>query len=199
MTQTKVKICGLSSPESVTSAIEGKADFLGFVFYEPSPRHVEIDAAKYLVSFVPDNIERVGLIVDADNKSIEAITNNVALTMIQCHGNETACRIQEIKRLFNLPVIKAFSLNSEKDLAAVKEFENIADWFLFDAKKESLPGGNGKLFDWSILDGFTSDTPWLLAGGLTPENVGEAVQQLHPTAVDVSSGVKIVKRCKRHP
>ena len=187
---TKIKICGLSTPESITTAIEENADFIGFVFYEPSPRHLEIETAKYLTAAVPDNIKKVGLFVNPDDKYLEQVINEVSLDIIQLHGDETPEHVSEIKQKFNLPVIKSFPISTKKDLEAIMTYDKIADWFLFDAKGEELPGGNGKSFDWNILKNFKTTTPWMLAGGLEPNNVAAAVRILKPDAVDVSSGVE---------
>lgn len=197
---TKVKICGLSTPDTLTTALEDGADFVGLVFYPPSPRHVELEVASYLANFVPKHIEVVGLFVDPDDKALEQTLNTVPLTMIQLHGSETPERVSEIKAKFDLPVIKAISISETNDLAKSKPYEDIADWLLFDAlpttnpqaggQGEELPGGNGIAFDWSILKDYQGSKPWMLAGGLTPENINEALQILSPDAVDVSSGVE---------
>lgn len=197
---TKVKICGLSSPETLTCALEHGADFIGLVFYPPSPRHVNIEVASYLAGFVPNHIEVVGLFVDPDDKTLEQTLVAVPLTMIQLHGNETIERVREIKEKFNLPVMKAIAISSTKDLTKAQQYEDVADWLLFDAlptttpkaedQGEGLPGGNGIAFDWRILKDYQGSKPWMLAGGLTPENIGEALQILSPSAVDVSSGVE---------
>lgn len=187
---TKVKICGLSTPEAVTTAIEEHADFIGFVFYEPSPRHLEIETAKYLTSQIPDYIQKVGLFVEPDDSYLTQVLNEVSLDMIQLHGKESPERVQEIKEKFSLPVMKAFPIEMAEDIEVSHAYKNNADWFLFDAKGEELPGGNGISFDWNILKDYQSDTPWMLAGGLTAENVAEALSITSPDAVDVSSGVE---------
>lgn len=187
---TKVKICGLSTPETITTAITHGTDFIGLVFYPPSPRHVEIEVAKYLASQIPDEIKIVGLFVNPDNQTLQEVLNEVPLSMIQLHGSETPERVQEIKENFNLPIIKALAIETPDDLEKTKEYERIVDWFLFDAKPTTLPGGNGEAFDWTIMKDFQSNTPWFLAGGLTPENVSKALKITNAPAVDVSSGVE---------
>lgn len=198
---TQVKICGLSEPNTVTAAIESGSDFIGFVFYEASPRHVDIEIAKYLTSFIPDNVQKVGLFVDPDDQYLTNVLNDVPLSMIQLHGDETPERITEIKEKFGLPVMKALPISSKDDLEEAISYDGIADWLLFDARpqvilqaigpgKKLLPGGNGAPFDWNILKDYQGTTPWMLAGGLTPENVTEALTLLSPMAVDVSSGVE---------
>ena len=186
---TKVKICGLSEPNSLTAAIESGADFIGLVFYPKSPRHVEIESAKYLAAFIPQNVETVGLFVNPDDGFIQNVLHEVPLNYIQLHGTESPERVKAIKEKFNLPIIKSFPIETRQDLDAITSYEGIADWFLFDAKAEKLPGGNGIAFDWNILKSFKSPTPWMLAGGLNPENVSKALKVMTPDAVDVSSGV----------
>lgn len=187
---TKVKICGLSTPETLNAAIENGADFIGLVFYPPSPRHVEIEVARYLAKSVPNTVEVVGLFVNPNDQTLQEVLNDVPLSMIQLHGSETPERVAEVKETFGLPVIKAISISGTNDLANAKPYDNITDWLLFDAKGESLPGGNGIAFDWSILKDYQGLSPWMLAGGLTPENSGKALEILSPDALDVSSGVE---------
>jgi phosphoribosylanthranilate isomerase len=187
---TKVKICGLSTPETITTAIEAGADFIGLVFYEPSPRHINIEVAKYLTSQIPDTVKIVGLFVNPNDQTLQEVLNEVPLTMIQLHGGERPSRVQEVKETFNLPVIKALPIGNADDLRNTENYEGIADWFLFDAQPHDLPGGNGIAFDWEIMKGFKSETPWMLAGGLSLENVIEAINISGAVAVDVSSGVE---------
>lgn len=184
------KICGLSTPETVTAAIENEADYIGLVFYPGSPRHVDIETAKYLASFIPDPIEIVGLFVDPDNDLLSKTLRNVPLTMIQLHGDESPHRVNEIKTKFNIPVMKALPIETAEDLKVAKFYNDVTDWLLFDAKGEELPGGNGIAFDWTILSDYKGIRPWFLAGGLTPDNVQEALQITNAAAVDVSSGVE---------
>lgn len=193
---TKVKICGLSEPKTLTAALENGADFIGFVFYEPSPRHIEIEVAKYLANFIPDDVQTVGLFVNPTNEQLSEVLNDIPLNMIQLHGNETPERVSEIKKKFNLPIMKAIPVSSKDDLDQANQYENVADWLLFDAKGEKLPGGNGIAFDWDILKNYKGSKPWMLAGGLTPDNITEALALLSPDAVDVSSGVESDKGIK---
>lgn len=190
MTQALVKICGLSTPESMTTAIENNADYIGLVFYPPSPRHVELDVAKYLASFTPDLIEIVGLFVNPNDDLLSETLRAVPLTMIQLHGDESPARVRDVKKKFNIPVMKALPIETAEDLKLAKAYDDVADWLLFDAKGEELPGGNGVTFDWDILKGYRGSKPWMLAGGLTPQNVADAVTQTGAYAVDVSSGVE---------
>ena len=192
----KVKICGLSEPNSLTAAIEAGADFIGLVFYEASPRHVDIEVAKYLTSFIPDNVEIVGLFVNPSDDYLNQVLQDVPLTVIQLHGDESPARISEIKQKFSVPVMKSIPISSKEDLENVTLYQDIADWLLFDAKGEKLPGGNGMAFDWSILKDYKSKTPWMLAGGLNADNAGEALKICTPNALDVSSGVEASKGVK---
>jgi phosphoribosylanthranilate isomerase len=187
---TKVKICGLSTPETLQAAIEAGADFIGFVFYPPSPRNVDIDTARYLASFVPDHVKKVGLFVNPDEALVSSVLNAVPLDMLQLHGNETPAEILTLKERFGVPVMKAIPVETRDDLAKIQQYVGAADWFLFDAKGQTLPGGNGLSFDWSLLRDTDIGTRWMLAGGLTPENAQEALGILSPDALDVSSGVE---------
>jgi phosphoribosylanthranilate isomerase len=186
----QVKICGLKTPDAVTAALEEGADFIGLVFYPPSPRHVEIEVAVYLANYIPDKTKIVGLFVDPDDHTLQTTLHSVRLDMIQLHGSETPERVSAIREKFGLPVMKAISVKSSEDLNSISLYESCADWLLFDAKGETLPGGNGVAFDWSILKGRSFSKPWMLAGGLSTDNLAEALSVLSPSAIDVSSGVE---------
>jgi len=187
---TKVKICGLSTPETLTTAIEAGADFVGLVFYEPSPRHLKTEVASYLAKQIPDTVEAVGLFVNPSDDYLTEVVNAVPLTMIQLHGHETVERVIEVKERFKLPIIKALPIETAEDLQNIKPYDGIADWLLFDAKGQALPGGNGIAFDWTILKDYNGASPYMLAGGLNPDNIADALTILSPDAVDVSSGVE---------
>ena len=189
---TAVKICGLSDPQNLQTAIDAGTRFVGFVFYEPSPRHVSFDTAWNLARAVPTSIRSVGLFVDPDDELLERVLTGIQLDMVQLHGNETPGRVAEIKDKYKMEVMKAIRVREESDLEGIEGFEAAADWLLFDSKPEkaTLPGGTGHSFDWSLLEGRTFSKPWMLGGGLSPENVGDAIKQLSPNAVDVSSGVE---------
>lgn len=191
---TDVKICGLKTPEALTAAIEGGARFVGFVFYPPSPRFTGPSVASYLASFVPPDVRIVGLFVDPSDEELETVLREVRLDMLQLHGNESPGRLTEIKKKFGLPLIKAINIAAKSDLEGVPGFEASADWILFDTKGDSLPGGNGIPFDWTLLQDYCSKNPpqkpWMLAGGLTAENIPAALEILSPDALDVSSGVE---------
>lgn len=196
MFSTKVKICGLTTPDAMTAALEAGADFVGLVFHSASPRHVEIEIAAYLSSYVPANVIVTGLFVDPTDDILRQTLENVRLDLIQLHGEETPSRVAEIKTLFGRPMMKALSISTREDLRRSDSYA-AADWLLFDAKGSAdMPGGNGLPFDWSLLEDFQSPLPWMLAGGLTPENVAGAVKHLKPSAVDVSSGVEASRGVK---
>jgi len=191
----QVKICGISTPEAMTAAVEGGAAFVGLVFYPPSPRAVTPVQAAALAALVPEGVTKTGLLVDADDATIEAILKAVPLDLLQLHGAETPERVAAVKARFGLPVMKVVKLRQAGDLEAVAPFLAVADRLLFDAKPptamaDALPGGNAVAFDWTILAGTTWPLPWMLAGGLTPANVAEAVAVSGAPAVDVSSGVE---------
>jgi phosphoribosylanthranilate isomerase len=196
MSKTKVKICGLKTPEAMTTALESGADFVGLVFHSASPRHVEIEVAAYLSSYVPASVSTVGLFVDPSDDNLRQTLENVRLDIIQLHGNETPARVAGIKAMFGRPVMKALPVSIRDDLKEADLYA-ASDWLLFDAwGTPDMPGGNGLAFDWTLLRDFQSPCPWMLAGGLTPENVGEAIERLSPPAVDVSSGVEAARGVK---
>lgn len=187
------KICGLTDATAVEAAVEHGADMVGFVFYPPSPRNVSAEQAEALLNEVPSGIDRVGLFVDPETDFLDKILAKARLDLLQLHGDETPERCRAISVYFGLPIIKAIKVSTKADLKAAKDYEDAVDWLMFDARSSTegaLPGGNGKAFDWTILKGAEFKRPWLLAGGLTPENLSQAVQQSGARAVDVSSGVE---------
>lgn len=206
----KVKICGVKTAQDIAALIEAGADYAGFVFVEKSPRTLTLDEAKKLAALVPKNIAKVALLVNPDNAALEAAVAAIKPDYLQLHGNESVLRVKDIKIRTKLPVIKAFGVHTIADFAAVKKYEGIADMFLFDAKSEEYPlsGGNGIAFDWTILKHFNNGTPsktatktptktpWMLSGGLTPDNVASAIAQTGARMVDVSSGVESTRGIK---
>jgi phosphoribosylanthranilate isomerase len=187
------KICGLTDATAVEAAVQHGADMVGFVFYPPSPRNLSAEQAEALLSEVPSGIDRVGLFVDPETDFLDKILAKARLDLLQLHGDETPERCRAISVYFGLPIIKAIKVSTKADLKAAKDYEDAVDWLMFDARPAAdgaLPGGNGKAFDWTILKGAGFKRPWLLAGGLTPENLSQAVQQSGARAVDVSSGVE---------
>lgn len=194
---TDVKICGLSTPQTLRAAADAGARFAGFVFFPPSPRHVSPDIAASLARELPTGVRSVGLFVNADNALLEAVLGAVPLDMIQLHGEEPPARVAEIKARFKMPVIKAMRVADARDVAAARDYEDVADWLLFDAKVEGdLPGGTGHVFDWHVLADRTFRKPWMLGGGLHAGNIGAALSVLKPAAVDVSSGVESARGVK---
>ncbi|MDT0682783.1 phosphoribosylanthranilate isomerase [Roseicyclus sp. F158] len=195
----RIKVCGLTRPEDVTAIAEAGADYAGFVFYEPSPRNIGLDVAAELTRLVPDGIEKVALTVNAPDALFEGLLDVARVDLIQCHGNEGPQRLEELRDMFGLPVMKAITIATEADLEALPGYLESADQLLIDAKgsaADALPGGNGESFDWSLLEGVEWDLPWMLAGGLTPDNVGEAIRVTGAGQVDVSSGVESARGIK---
>lgn len=187
------KICGLTDEIAVQTAVEHEADMIGFVFYPKSPRNVSAEQAENLLRDVPSGIDRVGLFVDPETDFLDTILAKARLDLLQLHGDETPERCRAISVYFGLPIIKAIKVSSKADIKAAKDYEDAVDWLMFDARPPqdgALPGGNGVAFDWTLLKGVEFKRPWLLAGGLTPDNLAQAVKQSGARAVDVSSGVE---------
>ena len=193
MSPVSVKICGLSRPEHVVAAAEAGAKYVGLVFFQKSPRHVSLEAARALALDVPAGVAKVALVVDADDAALDALTDTVPIDMLQLHGRETPQRVAAIKARYGLPVMKAVGIADAGDLPALDTYARVADQILVDAKppkSAALPGGNGLSFDWRLIAGRRWPVPWMLAGGLTPDNVAEAVRLTDARQVDVSSGVE---------
>lgn len=189
-----VKICGLNDAAAVAAAVEGRADFVGFVFFPASPRYVEPDIAARLGAAVPKSVVKVGLVVDADDATLRGIVAGAKVDMLQLHGLESPARAAEIRARFGLPVMKAIPVATAADVDKARDFEAVVDRLMFDArppKDATRPGGNALPFDWTLLKGRVFAKPWLLAGGLSAANVAEAVRASGARAVDVSSGVEI--------
>ena len=189
----EVKICGLTDTAAVKAAVEGGAAMCGFVFFPASPRNLTPKEAAELTKGVPEGVIRVGLTVDADDALLAEIASVAKVDMVQLHGAETPARTNEVRERFGLPVIKVLAVQGPDDLAAAKAYQGVADRLMFDAKPPkdaSRPGGNARAFDWRVLKNQTFALPWLLAGGLTAENLAEAVKTSGAVAVDVSSGVE---------
>lgn len=190
----KVKICGLSSPETVRAAAGAGADFVGFVFFARSPRAVTAAQAAILARGVPAGVAKVGLFVDADDAAIADVLEHAGLDYLQLHGAETPERVGQIRARFGVPVIKAAAIAGSADIDRARTYEAVSDMLLFDAKppqtKDALPGGNGLVFDWTLIAGQTWTRPWMLSGGLDAGNLGEAVRISGAKMIDVSSGVE---------
>lgn len=189
MTKTKIKICGIKEPETLNAACTSGADFIGFVFYPTSPRNISKEIAWTLAQQVPTGVRSVGLFVNPTDAELDDITNTVPLDMIQLHGNESPQRVTDIKLRTNMPVIKAIGIANEDDIETAKSYEHIVDWLLFDYKSPEH-GGTGKSFDWSLLKEHDFEKPVMLSGGLTVDNVAEAIKAVQLDAIDVSSGVE---------
>lgn len=189
----RVKICGLKEPEHIAAAVDSGAAYIGLVFYPKSPRHVEIAEAARLALLVPPGVAKVALTVNATDADLDAITAAVPLDMLQLHGAESPERVAEVRARYGLPVMKAVGVAEQADLAAIETYGKVADQLLVDAKPPkgaALPGGNGLAFDWRLVAKKYWPCPWMLAGGLTPDNVAEAIRLTGARQVDVSSGVE---------
>lgn len=190
-----IKICGLSDEAMLSVAIDAGATHVGLNFYPPSPRSITPGEARELGIVVPPEVAKVALVVDADDSLLEEIVHCLQPDLIQLHGSETPERTEAIRRAFATPVMKVIKVASNEDIVAAESFEGIADRIMFDAKapkdmKEALPGGNGVAFDWSLLEGRAASSTWMLAGGLTVDNVGDAIRATGAPGVDTASGVE---------
>jgi phosphoribosylanthranilate isomerase len=189
-----VKICGIRTPADLEAAIEAGASHCGLVFYPPSPRSLSLAEAATLARMGQGRATMVALTVNADDALLAAIAGEVGPDMIQLHGKESPERLTEIREITRRPLIKAVSVAVPGDVAAADAWRGVADLILFDAKPplwpSALPGGNGLSFDWSLLAGVKGRMKFALSGGLTPENVAEAIAATEPALVDVSSGVE---------
>lgn len=189
----RVKICGIRSPEDIQACEDAGAAYLGFNFFAKSPRSVSFDQARELAVQVPVGMARVGLIVNMDDASIRSLTDQVPLDILQLHGGESVERVAEVKAMTGLPVMKVVGVATADDLPKLDQFSDVADMILVDAKAPKgavLPGGNGVRFDWTLIAGREWSVPWMLAGGLTPENVAKAIAKTGARQVDVASGVE---------
>ncbi|HEX7776842.1 MAG TPA: phosphoribosylanthranilate isomerase [Parvibaculum sp.] len=191
----RVKICGLSTPETVKAAVAAGADAIGFNFYARSPRYVSPELAAELATLVPKDVLKVALAVDADDATLDKIVAALEPDILQLHGEETPERLVELKRRYGITLMKVIPISGPEDPARASIYRDSADLLLFDAKApksmpNAMPGGNGLVFDWSLLANQKPETPWMLSGGLTPENVGEAIRISGAEAVDVASGVE---------
>ncbi len=190
---TEVKICGLKTPAMMQAALDARADYVGLVFFEKSPRNVSIETAGDLADQARGNAKIVVLVVDADDVLVDRIMPWVAPDILQLHGSETPARVAEIKRRTGATIMKAIKVETAADAALALDYAGIADLILFDAKAPKgavLPGGNGLAFDWRVLDDVKAKVPYMLSGGLTPGNVADAIRLTGATRVDVSSGVE---------
>lgn len=194
MADIQVKICGLRTAEDVAAAVSAGARYLGFNFFPKSPRSVDAETARALAVDVPAGVAKVALLVNPTDAELDRLIETVPLDMLQLHGSETPERVAEIRGRYGLPVMKVLGVASAEDLDAIDSYSSVADQLLLDAKPPKdavLPGGNGLAFDWKLLAGRKYWTrPWMLAGGLTPDNVAEAIARTGAKQVDVASGVE---------
>lgn len=191
---TKVKICGLRNEVDIDVALEYKVDYIGLVFFDPSPRNISISDGKRLARHVAKHAKVVALVVDAQNDFIMRISDEIQPDIYQLHGSENVERIQQISRLTSCQTIKVIKVASSMDVEKAYVYENVADHILFDAKAPSnslLPGGNGIQFDWNTLEKIRPNVDFMLSGGLTPDNVQLAIHSTGAKVVDTSSGVEV--------
>jgi phosphoribosylanthranilate isomerase len=188
-----VKICGLSTPQALDAALEAGADMVGFVFFPPSPRHLQFDAARVLGQRVRGRAQKVALTVDADEAFLQSVVEALHPDILQLHGSESAAQIAAIRRKFGLPVMKAVPIAIKDDLAHIGAYAGVVDRLLFDAcppRDATRPGGLGNTFDWHLLKNVRPGVPFMLSGGLDATNIGEALRITRATGIDVSSGVE---------
>ncbi len=188
-----VKICGLRTPETLHAAIEAGADWVGFVFFPKSPRHVSLDEARALGPLVAGRAQKVALLVDAPDAMIADVIAALQPDFLQLHGHETPERVGEIKQRFGVPLIKAVGIAGQDDLIQARAYKRVVDWMLYDAKPPKqavLPGGNGVSFDWTLLKEAGKQHHFMLSGGLDADNVANALAITGAAGVDVSSGVE---------
>jgi len=188
-----VKICGLSTPETLDVAVDAGADMVGFVFFPPSPRHLGLKTARDLGKHVRRRAVKVALTVDADDATLADIVEALQPDILQLHGRETVARLRDVKQKFGLQVMKALAVETAADLASLPFYAAVADRILFDArapKEATRPGGLGAVFDWHVLENLDLKLPFMVSGGLNAGNVAEAVRVTRAGGVDVSSGVE---------
>ncbi|HEU5272743.1 MAG TPA: phosphoribosylanthranilate isomerase [Xanthobacteraceae bacterium] len=188
-----IKICGLSTPDALETALEAGADMVGFVFFPPSPRHLGLDTARALGERVPDRARKVALSVDATDDELARVIEALRPDVLQLHGRESPERVKAVKARFGLPVMKALPVERREDLGLVSGYAGIADRLLFDAhppREATRPGGLGRAFDWHLLENLDPGLAFMLSGGLDATNVADALAITRAGAVDVSSGVE---------
>ena len=188
-----VKICGLSTRETLDAALGAGADMVGFVFFPPSPRHLSLDTARELGRAVRGRAVKVALSVDADDATLTGIVEALQPDIVQLHGHETVARLAGIKQRFGLEVMKALPVERAADLSSLPDYAAVCDRILFDArppKGATRPGGLGAVFDWHVLQNLDLKLPFMVSGGLNPDNVAEALRLTRAGGLDVSSGVE---------
>ena len=193
MTDVRVKICGLRSVADVTAVAAAGGAYIGLNFFPPSPRFLTLDQGRTLALAAPVGLAKVALTVNADDSTLDALVEAMPLDMLQLHGHETPDRVAQLRSRYGLPVMKVIGVRDEGDLADLFDFSTVADQIMIDAKPPKdavLPGGNGLTFDWRLVAQRRWLRPWMLAGGLTAENVTEAIRLTNARQVDVASGVE---------
>jgi phosphoribosylanthranilate isomerase len=188
-----VKICGLSTRETLDVALDAGADMVGFVFFPPSPRHLSLEAARDLGRHTKRRAAKVALTVDADDATLANIVEALQPDILQLHGKESAARLRDIKRKFGLQLMKVIAVETTADLAPVPGYAEVADRILFDARapdEATRPGGLGAVFDWHLLEKLDLKLPFMVSGGLDAQNIAQAVRVSRAGGVDVSSGVE---------
>lgn len=193
MSNIRVKICGLTRPEDVDVCCKAGAAYAGFNFFAKSPRYVDVAAARELAILAPVGLAKVALVVNADDAFLDQIVEGMPLDMLQLHGSESLERVAEVRSRYGLPVMKVLGVSEEADLVQVGAYAQVADQILIDAKAPKgavLPGGNGVPFDWRLVAGKRWAKPWMLAGGLTADNVADAVALTGVQQVDAASGIE---------
>lgn len=188
-----VKICGLKSPEALEVALESGADLTGFVFFPPSPRNLGLEAAKLLGAQVKGRAGKVALTVDANDETLRAIVDALKPDLLQLHGHETPERVATVRSRFGVPVMKVLPISERSDLSPIREFANVSDRLMFDARppqEATRPGGLGRTFDWTLLKGIDPKINFMLGGGLDAGNLAQALAITNAPGVDVSSGVE---------
>ena len=193
----EIKVCGINDEISMNTALKFKVDYVGLVFYPNSPRNISINQSRQLLISRNKTTKIVALTVDPDDDFLFEIKNKVKPDFIQLHGNESPKRCEDIKKNLNIPLIKGINVKNKLNLIKLTtDFEDICDILLLDAPSENLPGGNGKKFDWNILKDYKSRNKWMLAGGLNIENIKKAIDITRAPAIDISSGLEIMKGVK---
>ena len=193
----EIKICGINNKISMNTAIKCKVDYVGLVFYPNSPRNISINLSRELLQYRNKNTKIVALTVNPNDDFLFEIKKKVKPDYIQLHGNENPYRCMDIKKKLNIPLIKGVNVKNRLNLMQLTtNFEDVCDILLLDAPSEDLPGGNGKKFDWDILKDFKSKKKWMLAGGLNIENIEKAIDITKAPAIDISSGLEIIKGVK---
>ena len=199
MMRTRIKMCGTTRIEDARAAVEGGVDALGFIFVDKSPRSISPSSASTIINTVPSFVSRVGVFVDADVEKIKSIVQQCGLTQLQLHGNETTEVCAHLKRWnMSLSLCKAFRVGAQSPAVDIGSYSPFVDSVLLDTYVKGVKGGTGSRFDWSLVESLAIDRPIILAGGLSPDNIREALSAVSPFAVDVNSGVEDRPGVKNH-